>query len=59
MMPERVGPVKLPRAKKEVKRPEMTVWTSIHSGNPAATAALWAHPKDATRTAALPRPWED
>ena len=28
------------RAKEEVKRPEMTACTSIHSGNPALTAAL-------------------
>ena len=56
MIPDKVGPVKLPRAKEEVKRPEMTAWTSMQSGKPALTAALWAQPKLATRTAALPNP---
>lgn len=57
-IPEMVGPQKLPRAKEEVNKPETTACTSMLSGNPACTAAIWAEPKLATRRAEQPKPWK-
>eukprot|EP00090_Calanus_glacialis_P027233 TRINITY_DN42853_c0_g1_i1.p2 TRINITY_DN42853_c0_g1~~TRINITY_DN42853_c0_g1_i1.p2 ORF type:complete len:123 (-),score=27.27 TRINITY_DN42853_c0_g1_i1:12-380(-) len=55
-IPDTVGPQKFPRANEDVKSPETTAWISILSEKPAATAATWAEPKLATRTAAQPNP---
>lgn len=57
MMPDTVGPQKLPRAKEDVNNPETTACTSMLSGNPASIAATWADPKLATRRAEEPKPW--